>query len=152
MSFGTFNKYIFTSIYNYFDDHNIAMHLVVNTSIEGVNVPYEYVRDNKIVLNIYPSAISKLEIDDFKISFKARFSGIEKQLVIPYHSMETIVDPSTGQMCPLYLFLSCYTPSIEDSLHDDTKENDRFDIQDQEQDMDEPEQSGKKASFSIVDD
>lgn len=82
--------YLIRAIYQWLLDNQTTPYVLVNTHYEGVIVPEEYVKDNKIVLNLAPDAIHDLQIDNEWISFSARFSGKAMDLFIPVSSVQAI--------------------------------------------------------------
>ena len=53
-------------------------------------MPQEYIKDNRIVLNLAPDAIHQLQMDNDWISFSARFSGKAMDLFIPIIAVQAI--------------------------------------------------------------
>ncbi len=82
--------YLIRAIYEWLLDNNMTPHLLVNTSYEGVQVPREYIHDNKIVLNISDGAVQNFHTDNDWISFSARFSGKPMELFIPIIAVQSI--------------------------------------------------------------
>lgn len=79
----TSNKpYLIRAMYEWIVDNNLTPHLLVNSMHPEVQVPQEYVVDGKIVLNISPQACRGLHLDNDKIVFTARFSGIAIQIYL----------------------------------------------------------------------
>lgn len=82
--------YLIRAIYEWLLDNNCTPYLLVNTMVDGVTVPTEYVKDNRIVLNLAPDAINQLQMDNSWISFSARFSGKAMDLFIPIAAVHAI--------------------------------------------------------------
>lgn len=82
--------YLIRAIYEWILDNHCTPYLLVNTRIEGVTVPQEYIKDNRIVLNLAPDAIHQLQMDNDWISFSARFSGKAMDLFIPIIAVQAI--------------------------------------------------------------
>jgi len=82
--------YLIRAIYEWLLDNNMTPHLLVNTSYDGVQVPREYINDNKIVLNISDGAVQNFHTDNDWISFSARFSGKPMELFIPIIAVQSI--------------------------------------------------------------
>ncbi len=79
----TSNKpYLIRSIYDWIVDNNMTPHILVNVQYPGVQVPMEYVVDNRIVLNISPQACRGLHLENDRIIFSARFSGVTVQIFV----------------------------------------------------------------------
>jgi stringent starvation protein B len=60
-------------------------------------VPADYVNDGKIVLNISPSAVRGLVIDDAGLSFDGRFGGAPYPVSAPISSVLAIYAKETGE-------------------------------------------------------
>ena len=57
-------------------DNAHTPHIVVDTSVDGVSVPPEHIKDGKIILNISESAAHNLKLTNDAVSFRARFGGV----------------------------------------------------------------------------
>ena len=75
--------YLVRAIYEWLLDNQNTPYLLVNTTVEGVDVPEDYINDDKIVLNIAPDAINNFHADNNWISFSARFAGKPTELFVP---------------------------------------------------------------------
>jgi len=82
--------YLIRAIYEWLLDNELTQYLLVNTLMEGVKVPEEYINDDKIVLNIAPDAVQHFQADNEWISFSARFSGKAMELFIPIDAIQGI--------------------------------------------------------------
>lgn len=82
--------YLIRAIYQWLLDNQTTPYVLVNTRYDGVVVPQEYVKDNRIVLNLAPDAIQDLQLDNEWISFSARFSGKSMDLFIPVIAVQAI--------------------------------------------------------------
>lgn len=72
-------------------------HIVVDTSVDGVCVPAEHIKDGKIILNINDSAAHNLKLTNDAVSFRARFSGVPFDVWVPMQSVMGIYARETGQ-------------------------------------------------------
>ncbi len=75
--------YLIRAIYQWLLDNKNTPYLLVNTTFDGVQVPTEYINDDKIILNVEPGAVNNFHADNEWISFSARFSGKPMELFIP---------------------------------------------------------------------
>lgn len=75
--------YLIRAIYEWLLDNGLTPLIAVNTQYEGVIVPSKYVIDNRIILNITPTAIHNLRIGNDAIEFQARFDGRIFSIFIP---------------------------------------------------------------------
>lgn len=82
--------YLIRAIYEWILDNGCTPYLLVNVLIDKVTVPLQYVKDNRIVLNLAPDAIHQLKMDNDWISFSARFSGKPMDLFIPIEAVQAI--------------------------------------------------------------
>ena len=60
-------------------------------------VPVEHVKDGQIVLNISPTAIRDLIIDDEGVSFSGRFQGVAQQIYAPANAILGIITRENGE-------------------------------------------------------
>jgi stringent starvation protein B len=89
--------YLVRAIYQWIADNGMTPHLLVDVSVEGVQVPTEHVQNGKIILNIAPMAISGLVLGDEDITFSARFSGKPQGLYIPIEAVLAVYAKENGQ-------------------------------------------------------
>ena len=89
--------YLFDAIYQWILDCGWTPHLLVDTLVEGVEVPLHLIQDDKIVLNIEPNAIAGFSTEEFGILFSARFSGKSEQIIVPYAAMTALFSREQGQ-------------------------------------------------------
>jgi stringent starvation protein B len=89
--------YLIRAIYDWIVDNGCTPHVLVNTQLEGVEVPVQYVKDDKIILNVGPNATQALVIDNQDIRFSARFGGVSTQVKVPTRAVMTIYARETGQ-------------------------------------------------------
>ena len=88
--------YIFRAFYDWILDNELTPYIVVNTSINGVLVPQEFVKDNQIVLNIAPQSVGQYLANNDQIEFNARFSGVPQHIVVPMAAIEAIYARENG--------------------------------------------------------
>ncbi|MCQ8129068.1 ClpXP protease specificity-enhancing factor [Methylomonas rivi] len=89
--------YLIRSIYEWITDNNLTPHLLVNAEYPGVNLPTEFVENGRIVLNIRPSAIQGLVLDNDEIQFNARFSGKPMRINAPTQAILAIYAKENGR-------------------------------------------------------
>jgi stringent starvation protein B len=90
MSMTSQKPYLIRAIHEWLLDNQCTPYVLVNTRHEGVQVPLDFVKDNRIVLNIAPDAIRNLQMDNEWISFSARFAGKAMDVFIPISSVQAI--------------------------------------------------------------
>ncbi|MCK5809959.1 MAG: ClpXP protease specificity-enhancing factor [Cocleimonas sp.] len=89
--------YLVKAIYEWIMDNNVTPHVVINAMDETVSVPQQYVDDGQIILNVNPSAVQDLVIDDECIMFNARFGGKPYNIYAPMHTVMAIYAAENGQ-------------------------------------------------------
>jgi len=85
------------AIHEWILDNNLTPHILVSADIEAVEVPAQSVQNGQIVLNIAPSAISNMLMDNEAVSFSARFSGVVENIYIPVNAIRAIYASENGQ-------------------------------------------------------
>lgn len=88
--------YLYHAYYNWILDNDNTPYLLVNSDYPDVDVPVEFVRDGKIILNIAPRSIGQYVVNDEAISFSARFQGMLRNLYIPFGAAEALYAQETG--------------------------------------------------------
>jgi stringent starvation protein B len=89
--------YLVKAIYEWIMDNGVTPHVVINAMDETVSVPQQYVDDGQIILNVNPSAVQNLVIDDECIMFSARFGGKPYNIYAPMHTVMAIYAAENGQ-------------------------------------------------------
>ena len=84
-------------MHEWMGDNSHTPHIVVDTSVDGVSVPLEHVKDGKIILNISESAAHNLKLTNDAVSFRARFGGVPFDVWVPMQSILGIYARETGQ-------------------------------------------------------
>ena len=89
--------YLIRAIREWAIDNDLTPQLVVNASVEGVEVPVEFIEDGQIILNVSPQAVSNLEMGNEFISFSARFRGVSRSVLVPVEAVMAVFDRETRQ-------------------------------------------------------
>lgn len=89
--------YLIRAIYEWIIDNGMTPYLLVMADQPGVVVPQDFVEDDKIILNISPTAVQQLEISNESVSFSARFSGHPMEVVVPVASASALYARENGQ-------------------------------------------------------
>lgn len=84
-------------MFEWISDNDLTPHIIVAADYPGVIVPQEYVEDNRIVLNISPSATQGLVMGNEELTFSGRFSGQSITLFVPVGSVVGIYARENGQ-------------------------------------------------------
>jgi len=89
--------YLLRAIYDWVTDNGLTPYILVDAMREGVDVPSQAVKDGQVVLNIAMQAVADLELGNDRISFKARFSGISRDVFVPVSAVLAIYAQENGQ-------------------------------------------------------
>ncbi len=84
-------------MHEWISDNGQTPHIVVDATMDGVDVPVEHINEGKIVLNISRSATSHLAIGNETVEFGARFGGTPRQISVPVTAVLGIYARETGQ-------------------------------------------------------
>ncbi len=94
----TSNKpYLIRALNEWILDNQLTPFLLVDTSVKGVEVPEQHIKDGKIILNVTPSAIQEIAFEDEWIYFSARFSGQPFMINIPVSAVLAIYAKENGR-------------------------------------------------------
>lgn len=89
--------YLLRALSEWIVDNQMTPHVIVDTSVSGVQVPKHFVQDDRITLNISPNAVQHLVMGNEELSFSARFSGKAFTVIVPASSVLAIFSRETGQ-------------------------------------------------------
>jgi stringent starvation protein B len=79
--------YLVRALHEWILENGYTPYILVDTTIEGVTVPKDYISDNKIILNAHPDAIKNWYLENDALSFSARFSGKEENIFVPINAV-----------------------------------------------------------------
>jgi stringent starvation protein B len=88
--------YLLRAFNEWIVDNELTPHIVVDTNLPHVQVPQQSIQDGQIVLNINPSAVQGLVMDDEHVSFSARFGGVPFQVYVPMYAISAIYARENG--------------------------------------------------------
>ena len=88
--------YLIRALHEWCCDHGLTPHILVAVN-DAVQVPREYVKDGSIVLNVGPEATTGLELGNDFVSFKARFGGVARDIMVPVTRVVAIYARENGQ-------------------------------------------------------
>lgn len=97
MSMTSSRAYLIRALNEWILDNNCTPYIVVDATMDSVQVPQEYVNDGQIVLNIMPSSVRHLVMDNEGVSFDARFNGKPHTLYAPIKAITAIYAKENGQ-------------------------------------------------------
>ena len=89
--------YLIRALYEWLLDNDVTPYLLVDVTVNGVDVPAGISNDGKVVLNLKPQAIDDLHISNELISFSARFNGVSNQVFCPINSILAIYAKENGE-------------------------------------------------------
>ena len=84
-------------MHEWISDSNQTPHIVVDASLEGVEVPRQYVQGGKIILNVSSNATSNLSLGNDVVRFRARFGAATYDVSVPIVAVLGIYARETGQ-------------------------------------------------------
>lgn len=89
--------YLVRAIYQWIEDNQLTPYVLVDAMLPDVDVPQEYIRNGRIVLNISSVAVRNLELENDHVAFSARFGGIARDLFIPIEAVLAIYSKENGK-------------------------------------------------------
>src|SRR5690554_3512288 len=93
----TFSRpYLVRAFNEWILDNDCTPYIVVDASVQGVQVPTEHVANGQIVLNISSGAVRGLVIGNGALEFSARFGGVPMQVFIPLQAVVAIYAKEDG--------------------------------------------------------
>lgn len=84
-------------MHEWISDSDQTPHIVVDASLQGVEVPRQYVQGGKIILNVSNHATSNLNLGNDYVSFRARFGAATHDVMVPISAVLGIYARETGQ-------------------------------------------------------
>ncbi|MEM6708812.1 MAG: ClpXP protease specificity-enhancing factor [Pseudomonadota bacterium] len=88
--------YLIRALYDWILDNDATPYILVRVD-DRTSVPSDFVRDGQIVLNISPTAVRDLAIDDDWLVFDGRFSGHSVSVAVPVNCVCAIYARETGE-------------------------------------------------------
>jgi stringent starvation protein B len=89
--------YLLRAMHEWISDCQQTPHLVVDASIQGVEVPRQYVQNGKIILNVSNNATSGLVLGNDFVRFRARFGSATWDVAVPIAAVLGVYARETGQ-------------------------------------------------------
>ena len=89
--------YLLRALHEWMGDAGLTPQVIVDATVEGVDVPPEHVREGKIVLNIGMQAVRDLQLGNDAIACTARFAGEARALWVPMPAVLGIYAQETGE-------------------------------------------------------
>lgn len=88
--------YLARALYEWLVDNELTPYLVVDATQPDVEVPKQFVQNGQIVLNVAPTAVRDLFMENQAIGFNARFGGQPMQVMIPTPALIAIYARENG--------------------------------------------------------
>lgn len=88
--------YLARGLYEWLLDNEHTPYVVVDAEQAGVIVPRQFVQNGQIVLNVGPTAVRDLHIENDAVTFSARFGGQPMQVVVPMPALIAIYARENG--------------------------------------------------------
>lgn len=89
--------YLVRALYEWIVDNDCTPHMLVNSDYPKVQVPAGFASDGQIVLNVSPTAVRQLHMDNEAVSFEGRFGGVPHTLYVPIASILGVYARENGQ-------------------------------------------------------
>jgi stringent starvation protein B len=88
--------YLLRAVHEWLTDNGLTPQIVVDTEVEGVQVPPGHASDGRIVLNVSLQAVRDLQLGNHYVEFGARFSGRPMQVSVPIRSVLAMLARENG--------------------------------------------------------
>lgn len=79
----SFRFYLVDALIRWLLDNDCVPHIVLQCNLPNVVVPEEFVRDNRLVLNVAPSAVENYSLTQSTIAFDTCFNGVSHRISAP---------------------------------------------------------------------
>lgn len=89
--------YLIRAMHAWMVDTGQVPYLLVDTTLPGVDVPEGYIEDDRIILNVSPTATQELVLGDEQIRFNARFGGQPRSVFLPVQAVLAIYSRESGE-------------------------------------------------------
>ena len=89
--------YLTRAFYEWIVDNDCTPYILVDASAAQVQVPRQFVENDKIILNVSPTAVQGLSLGNEFIAFNARFSGKAQEIFVPISALLAIYAKENGQ-------------------------------------------------------
>jgi len=89
--------YLLRAIYDWIVDSGFTPHLLIDGDDPMVEVPDLARKDGKVVLNVSPSAVRDLIMDNELVTFVARFGGVSRAVSVPTTAVQAVYARENGR-------------------------------------------------------
>ncbi|WP_227367994.1 ClpXP protease specificity-enhancing factor [Halomonas sp. M20] len=112
--------YIARGLYEWLLDNELTPYIVVDAEREGVRVPQQFIQNGQIVLNVAPTAVRELKMENDVLSFDARFGGHPMQVFVPFDSLIALYAKENG--VGMVFGHEPVMPGYDEAMADETKQ------------------------------
>lgn len=88
--------YLLRAYYDWLIDNGLTPHVLVDATVDGTQVPQQFVKEGQIVLNVHHAAVAGLELGNDWVEFNARFGGVPQQVILPMKAISAIYARENG--------------------------------------------------------
>ncbi|MFY0992393.1 ClpXP protease specificity-enhancing factor [Halomonas sp. C05BenzN] len=88
--------YLARALYQWLLDNDLTPYIVVDAEQPGVEVPRQFVQNGQIVLNMAPTAVRDLFMENEALGFSARFGGQPMRIMVPISALVAIYARENG--------------------------------------------------------
>ncbi|TVS13037.1 MAG: ClpXP protease specificity-enhancing factor [Wenzhouxiangella sp.] len=89
--------YLLRAVNEWIVDSGLTPHVLVDADNPELVVPDSARQDDRVVLNISPSAVRDLLIDDELVTFVARFGGVSQAVTVPIQAVQAVYARENGR-------------------------------------------------------
>jgi len=89
-------SYLLQALHQWITDNDLTPHIAVDTRMQGVLVPVQFIQNDQIVLNIGYGAVRDLLLGHDAVSFNARFGGVPMNVFVPVAAIVAIYARENG--------------------------------------------------------
>ena len=89
--------YLLRAMYDWIVDSGCTPHLLIEADDPNVQVPDAARQDGKVVLNVSPTAVRDLLMDDELVTFVARFGGVSRSVSVPMAAVQAVYARENGR-------------------------------------------------------
>ena len=89
--------YLIRAMYEWINDNELTPYIVIDATKPGSQVPEAYVEDGRIVLDISPEACRGLHLENDRVVFSAKFSGVAEQIFAPPSAILALYAKENGR-------------------------------------------------------
>lgn len=89
--------YLLRALYDWIVDSGMTPYLLVDAEQPGVAVPEQFVENGRIVLNVSPTAVRTLSLENDAVACECRFRGQPFAVHLPMASIQAIYARESGE-------------------------------------------------------